>query len=65
MLTTAPCAKGVDLDLVSWVLFGAMVGPVRHLLETDAPPRFVAKVREQLVLLVDAHLSAALPGSMK
>jgi len=64
MLATAPDArKNADVEVASAMLLGAMVGAVRQVLETDAAPRQVAKVREHLVLMCTSYLSATLVRS--
>jgi hypothetical protein len=58
MLVSASDAKPVDLELASSMFLSAMVGPVRNLLETDASRARIAKVREHVVILTSAYLSA-------
>jgi AcrR family transcriptional regulator len=59
MLATAQDAKFKDLRVVSYVLSTALVGPVQGLLQADAPTAFSLGVKEQLVLMATAYLSAA------
>jgi len=64
MLETAPdVRKNANVELASEMVLGAMVGAVRQLLETDAPTRQTGKVREHLVLMCAAYLSATLVRS--
>jgi AcrR family transcriptional regulator len=64
MLATAPdVRKPADVELAATMLLGAMVGAVRQLLETEAAPRQIAKVRAHLVLMCVAYLSATLVRS--
>ena len=64
MLETAPdVRKNANVELASEMVLGAMVGAVRQLLKTDAPTRQTGKVREHLVLMCAAYLSATLVRS--
>jgi AcrR family transcriptional regulator len=64
MLATAPDArKPADVELAATMLLGAMVGAVRQLLETKAAPSQVTKVREHLMVMCFAYLSATLVRS--
>ena len=58
MLASASDARPIDLELVSSMFLGAMIGPVRHLLESDVSRARIARVREHLVLLTSAYLFA-------
>jgi AcrR family transcriptional regulator len=58
MLSTAPDARFDDLTLTSLLVFAAMGGAMRAILEGGAPPpaRMVRLLREQLVLLCRGFL---------
>jgi len=57
-LASASDARPNDLETVSSVFLSAMAGPVRHLLETDVSRARIAKLREHIVVLTSAYLSA-------
>src|SRR5258705_357933 len=56
MLATASDAHFEDLPLTSFLVFSALGGVMRAILEGGAQPRVVRSVREQLVLLCRGFL---------
>ena len=56
MLATASDAQFDDLPLTSFLVFSAMGGVMRAILESGAPPRMVRSLRKQLVLLCRGFL---------
>ena len=58
LLAGAPDAHFDDPAMTSMIVFSAMAGPVRTLLEGHAPAGFEIRLKEQLVLLVAAFLQA-------
>jgi hypothetical protein len=56
MLATASDAQFDDLPLTSFLVFSAMGGVMRAILEADAPPRMVRSLRKQLVLFCRGFL---------
>ncbi|HEY6401538.1 MAG TPA: TetR/AcrR family transcriptional regulator [Blastocatellia bacterium] len=59
MLATAPNAKFADLQFTSLMLFSAMGGATRAVLEAGASPRMVRLLKKQLVLLCRGFLISA------
>lgn len=55
MLGTAPDARFDDPEMTGRIALGAMVGPIRTLLEGQAPAGFEACLREQLTLLLTGY----------
>jgi AcrR family transcriptional regulator len=47
-----------DLQLIAWMLQGAMNGISRRLLESEAPEKHVEPLRQELIFLVSAYLEA-------
>ncbi len=66
MLATASDAQFDDLPFTSFLVFSAMGGVMRAILEGGAPPKMVRSLRKQLVLLCRGFLmsvgSCAQPG---
>lgn len=58
MLATAPDAHFEDPALIAAISLSAIVGPVRTLLEGNAPPAFEAALEQQTTLLLKAYLQA-------
>jgi AcrR family transcriptional regulator len=58
MLASAPDACFDDPALVATIALGALLGPIRSLLDGPAPAEFGARVEKELVLLVTAYLRA-------
>jgi AcrR family transcriptional regulator len=56
MLATAPNTKFADLSFTSLMLFSAMGGATRAVLEAGSTPRMVRLLRKQLVLLCRGFL---------
>ncbi len=56
MLATAADARFANLDLVTRVFLGAMVGPMRAMLEGEAPPRIRRALPAQLESLCLGYL---------
>jgi hypothetical protein len=56
MLATASDAQFDDLTFTSFLVFSAMGGVMRAILEAGAPPRRVRLLRKQLVLLCRGFL---------
>jgi AcrR family transcriptional regulator len=56
MLATAPNTKFADLPFTSLMLFSAMGGATRAVLEAGSSPRMVRLLRKQLVLLCRGFL---------
>lgn len=56
MLATAPDTKFADLPFTSLMLFSAMGGATRAVLEAGSPPTMVRSLRKQLVLLCRGYL---------
>jgi AcrR family transcriptional regulator len=56
MLATAPNAKFADLPFTSLMLFSAMGGATKAVLEAGASPRMARLLRKQLVLLCQGFL---------
>ncbi|MBW4038823.1 MAG: TetR/AcrR family transcriptional regulator [Acidobacteria bacterium] len=65
MLETAPDAAFVDLAATTEMLYGAMAGATRAVLEGGATPKMVRSLREQLVVLCGAYLAAAGAASVE
>jgi AcrR family transcriptional regulator len=59
MLLTAPDAKSPPNKFAIDTMLAAMAGAMRSLLEADASPGAVRKLREQLVLLCQSYMMAA------
>jgi AcrR family transcriptional regulator len=59
MLLTAPDAKSPPDEFVIDTMLAAMAGAMRSLLEGDASPGTVRKLREQLVLLCQSYMMVA------
>jgi AcrR family transcriptional regulator len=59
MLLTAPDAKSPPDKFVIDTMLAAMAGAMRSLLEGDASPGTVRKLREQLVLLCQSYMMVA------
>jgi len=57
-LASASDARPNDLETVSSMFLSAMVGSVRNQLETDVSRARIAKLREHIVVLTSAYLSA-------
>lgn len=55
-LRSAPDAPGMDLDLVTTVLQGAMSGVSRQLLESDDPEKMLAPLETQLTAMLRAYV---------
>jgi AcrR family transcriptional regulator len=47
-----------DLQLIAWMLQGAMNGISRRLLESEAPEKHVEPLRQELIFFVSAYLKA-------
>jgi AcrR family transcriptional regulator len=58
LLASAPDAQFDDPDVTGMFVLAALVGPVRSLLEGQAPAEFEAGLERQLVLLLSAYLQA-------
>ena len=58
MLATAPNTKFDDLPFTSLMLFSAMGGATRAVLEAGSPPKMVRSLRKQLVLLCGGFLTS-------
>lgn len=58
MLATAPDADFEDAATTSMIIFGAISGPVRSLLEGHTPPGFEASLKDELIRLVSSYLNA-------
>ena len=56
MLATASDAQFEDLTFTSLLVFSAMGGATRAILEAGAPPRMVCSLRKQLILLCRGFL---------
>ena len=59
MLKTAPDAKLHNLKFVIQMMFGAMAGATRSVLESGATPTVVQNLRNHLVILCQSYLTAA------
>jgi AcrR family transcriptional regulator len=59
MLQTAPGVEFHDPETTVLVLYSAMAGAARSVLEAGASPRLVAAFRRELVLLAEGHLTRA------
>jgi len=59
MLQTAPDTEATPDKLTIDIMFAAMGGAMRSVLEAGATPALVRKLREQLVLLCQSYLAAA------
>jgi hypothetical protein len=59
MLATAPNTKFDDLPFTSLMLFSAIGGATRAVLEAGSPPKMVRSLRKQLVLLCRGFLMHA------
>ncbi|HBK47282.1 MAG TPA: TetR family transcriptional regulator [Xanthomonadaceae bacterium] len=59
MLASARDLRLQDVETVADVAMGALTGPVRSMLESDAPQARVEPLRAQLVLLLCSYLRAA------
>lgn len=63
-LNTAPDLARTRRDKFTiQMLFGAMAGTTKSVVEAGAPPAMVGKLRRHLVLLAEAYLSAAWSGA--
>ena len=60
MLQTAPDAKVPPDRFAIDMTIAAMAGATRWVLETEAPPAIVRKLREQLVLLCQSYMAAVM-----
>ncbi|MCI4589954.1 TetR/AcrR family transcriptional regulator [Sphingobium sp. BYY-5] len=58
MLASAPDARFDDPAMTGAIAFGAMVGPVRALLEGHVPPDYEARLEGELIRLLTAYLTA-------
>ncbi len=56
LLATAPDVRFEDPTMTASIALNALVGPVRTVLDGQAPPAFEARLQEQLVLLLTAYL---------
>lgn len=56
MLVTAPNTYFEDPVITAAISLGALVGPVRGLLEGNVPPAFEASLEQQLTVLLRAYL---------
>jgi hypothetical protein len=59
MLQTAPDTEATPDKFIIDIMFAAMGGAMRSVLEAGATPALVRKLREQLVLLCQSYMSAA------
>jgi AcrR family transcriptional regulator len=59
MLQTAPGVEFHDPETTVLVLYSAMAGAARSVLEAGAGPRLVESCRRELVLLAEGHLTRA------
>jgi hypothetical protein len=57
MLRSAPDANGLDADLVTMMLQGAMSGVSRRLLESDDPERMFAPMCAELTAMVQSYVA--------
>lgn len=58
MLAHAPGADFEDPAMTGAIAFSAVAGPIRSLLEGNAPAEFDARLEEQLILLLTGYLGA-------
>jgi AcrR family transcriptional regulator len=63
MLATAREPLTKDLQLIAWMLQGAMNGISRRLLESEAPEKHVEPLRQELIFFVSAYLKACTESS--
>ena len=61
MLQTAPDTEAAPEKFTIDIMFAAMAGAMRSVLEAGATPALVRKLREQLVLLCQSYMAAATP----
>lgn len=64
MLETAPERFTTDIQLVAFMVQGAMVGVSRRLLESDAPEKRLEALRNELTVLVCTYLEASTQRSI-
>ena len=58
MLASAREPLNKDLQLITWMLQGAMNGISRRLLESESPEKHVEPLRQELIFLVSTYLKA-------
>ena len=61
MLQTAPDTEATPDKFTIDIMFAAMAGAMRSVLEAGPTPALVRKLREQLVLLCQSYMAAATP----
>lgn len=59
MLADAPDARFDDPTMTATIALGALVGPVRTLLEGHTPAEYEARLEEQLIVLLTAFFQAS------